>query len=142
MSESFLTHLHLRAPIFYEKIICMAGGERETLQNYGELLFCYDIDPDQGGSIEPRSGQFLGGQVFAGRKRSGGAAGENSVSLPEGLYLFTQARDFLEKEQWLEMAVEQQKDGLWERNKLINTLYVRYLLEDGSAVTQALRPVL
>jgi hypothetical protein len=38
------------------------------------------------------------------------------------------------------MAIEQQKDGLWEQLRLGNHLYIRYLFEDGSPVTQVFRP--
>jgi hypothetical protein len=38
------------------------------------------------------------------------------------------------------MAIEQQKDGLWERLKPGNRLYLRILSEDGSPVTQLFRP--
>jgi hypothetical protein len=46
----------------------------------------------------------------------------------------------LNREEWLDMALEQQKDGLWERYKPENRLYVRYLFEDGCPVTQLFRP--
>jgi hypothetical protein len=137
-----LKYLHLRTSILYEKIAYMQEEIGQILQNMGEILLCYRINPGQGGSIEPDREFFLGQQVFAGIKSSVANAGENPVLLPEGVYLFTQTRGFLEKGQWLEMALEQQKDGLWERNKLEDTLYARYLYEDGSVVTQALRPVL
>jgi hypothetical protein len=47
----------------------------------------------------------------------------------------------LEPAEWLDMAIEQQKDGLWERHKPESRLYLRFLFEDGRYVTQLLRPL-
>ena len=65
------------------------------------------------------------------------------VTLPQGQYLLVQQRSAQPKSrsEWLEMAIEQQKDGLWERNKLGTLLYVRYLFEDEQFVTQVFRQV-
>jgi len=65
------------------------------------------------------------------------------VSLPSGNYLFVQYRGslLLKQDEWLDMAIEQQKDGLWERHKPGNLLFVRYLHEDGEYVTQLFRTV-
>ncbi|MDR2747573.1 MAG: hypothetical protein LBB77_09025 [Treponema sp.] len=62
------------------------------------------------------------------------------LELPRGRYLFAQERVFLERDGLIRMAVEIQKDGLWERLRLENRLYVRYLYEDGGIVTQVFRP--
>jgi hypothetical protein len=63
------------------------------------------------------------------------------MELPRGRYLFAQERSFLDREAVLCMAVEMQKDGLWERLCLENRLYLRYLGEEGQAVTQLFRPL-
>ena len=65
----------------------------------------------------------------------------DTVLLPQGKYLFTQCRSeaVLSRDEWLDLAIEQQKDGLWERNKLLDLLYIRFLFEDGSFVTQVFR---
>jgi hypothetical protein len=85
--------------------------------------------------------------VFAGRKQEGpGGLQAETVALEKGNYLFCQCRDAdapgaspFAREEWLEMAIEQQKDGLWERYNPGNLLYVRFLFEDGCRVTQVLR---
>jgi hypothetical protein len=61
------------------------------------------------------------------------------VQLPAGLYAFSQKRSWLNREECVFMASEQQKDGLWERLHLGNLLYIRRLFEDGSPVTQFFR---
>jgi len=94
-------------------------------------IFCYELNRLQSQTIEPDPAQLLGQQISEG-------------SLPAGIYLFTQKRSGnpLNQEEWLEMAIEQQKDGLWERYKPGNLLYVRFLFEDEANVTQVFRPLL
>ena len=103
-----------------------------------ELLFCFEIDKEQGGRIEPQADVFLGKLIFSGK----GDGKKGDVTLAAGLYLFVQKRRVLGREECISMAIEQQKDGLWERFRLINRLYIRFLFEDGSPVTQLFRPVI
>jgi hypothetical protein len=44
------------------------------------------------------------------------------------------------REECLQLAIKQQKDGLWEKHRLESRLYIRRLFEDGSTVTQVFRP--
>jgi len=106
-------NLYLQSPL-------SAGKEEE--------IHCYELNPVHARSIEPDKEQLLGKIV-------------NNASLLAGQYLFAQRRceAHLGQEEWLDMAIEQQKDGLWERNKLGNLLYVRFLYEDGAFVTQVFR---
>jgi len=138
MNSSPLLNLDLRSPLVYTRTetIYMEIAEND------EILLCFDIDPAQSRSIEPKPELLLGSLVFTGRK-SGYLDNfqTETVSLPVGNYLFVQVRGALNREEWLDLAVEQQKDGLWERNKLQNRLYVRLLFEDGSFVTQLFRPL-
>ena len=94
-------------------------------------IFCYELDCLNSQTIEPDPNQFLGSLVSEG-------------SLPAGTYLFMQKRSEnpLNQPEWLEMAIEQHKDGLWERHNPGNLLYVRFLTEDGASVTQVFRPCL
>ena len=141
MKESQLARLDLRAPLFYDKAPGLSPFGAAFTQNEGgeEFLFCFELDSEQAGRIDPTAENFLGEPVFAGRgPAGGGAAGE--IRLPAGLYLFAQKRGRPGKEECAGMAIEQQKDGLWERIRLDNRLYVRFLREDGGAVTQLFRP--
>ena len=135
-----LMNLDLRAPLYFLKIDDLPSriGKNE------EFLLCYELNPAQSGSIEPDRGLFLGPLVFAGRKTGDSCSFQDqTVSLPAGKYLFTQRRgayiSTLSADGWLDMAVEQQKDGLWERYKPENRLFVRFLFEDDSPVTQLFR---
>ncbi|MDR0442704.1 MAG: hypothetical protein LBH44_04770 [Treponema sp.] len=138
MDRATLLKLDLRAPLEYTKTEDFTLNITEN----DEFLLCFELDPVQSRSIEPERGLLLGDQIFAGRKSGdSGSLQAQKVTLPAGEYLFIQCRKALEQEKWLDMAMEQQKDGLWERHKLKNLLYVRYLYEDGAPVTQLFRPV-
>jgi len=138
MENTPLTKLDLRTPLFYAKTDVFP---EKTLEK-DEFLLCYTLNPAQSNTIEPDRGQFLGTVEFVGRKTAGSDVpmGE-TVSLPAGNYLFTQSRNALNSEEWLDMAIEQQKDGLWERHKPESMLFVRFLYEDGEFVTQIFRPL-
>jgi hypothetical protein len=155
-----MMRLELLAPLFYTKFpedITRRHGEYGGIENE-EILFCFEINPKQGCDIEPDHKQFLGNLLFAGHKDNTSNPlstsvpaeplceinrndAENVVVLPAGCYLFLQHRGdmALNQGEWLDMAIEQQKDGLWERHKLGNLLYLRYLHEDGAVVTQVFR---
>ncbi|GHU72717.1 hypothetical protein FACS189450_11040 [Spirochaetia bacterium] len=132
--------LELRSPLFYRADSTLVPFQYET--GAGEFLFCFDLDPDQSQSIEPESLKLLGPLVFAGRH--GGSqmpmAAARQLELPAGQYLFAQERRILDQDEFIEMAIEVQKDGLWERLNPAGRLYLRYLFEDGRAVTQVFRP--
>jgi hypothetical protein len=133
-----LVRLDLRAPLLYTETTeldafdCPPPSEATT-----EFLFCFEIDQEQSQSIEPHPESFLGKLVFSGmnvQNRQG------DLELPAGLYLFTQRRGVIGRDECIALAVEQQKDGLWEKIKLGNRLFIRYLYEDGSQVIQLFRP--
>jgi len=133
MEKIPLKNLNLCTPLTYKKIEALPSSIPEN----GDFLLCYNLNPSQSRSFEPISKQFLGNHVFTGVRQQ-----ENDLELPAGDYLFMQYRDnrIMSRDKWLEMAIEQQKDGLWERYSLQNLLYVRFLFEDEMYVTQVLRP--
>jgi len=143
MEHTPLTLLNLCTPLQYVR---SEIGSALTVE--GETLFCYEVDSVQGGSIEPDRERFLGKLLFVGEKAAETPSGDAEktkeiVSLPQGDYLFMQCRcaAVLTPDEWLDLAIEQQKDGLWERNKPGALLYVRFLFEDGAFVTQVFRTV-
>ena len=138
MEETGLMKLDLREPLVYEK----TSVQPQNMEKNEEILLCFDLEPAQSRSIEPDSGLLLGSLAFSGRKSGDldGNQGEK-VSLPAGNYLFMQQKQALNSEEWLNLAIEQQKDGLWERFKPEARLYVRFLHEDGGFVTQLFRPL-
>jgi hypothetical protein len=123
-------------------------------------LFCFSLNPAQARRIDPDPETYLGLLEAAGRAVPGPAAGggtgnreprENAgeplpcasgyVHLPAGRYYFTQLRERLSREEFVEMAMELQKEGLWERLKFEDRLYLRRLFEDNAPVTQAWRRI-
>jgi hypothetical protein len=137
MEESPLVRLDLRAPLEYEEapglvpFSCPPADEAAP-----ELLFCFELDREQARRIDPEADCFLGEIVFSGK----GDGKQGKVQLPAGLYVFAQQRRTLNREECEGMAIEQQKDGMWERLHLGDRLYIRCLFEDGSPVTQLFRP--
>jgi len=139
MEESPLVHLDLRAPLEYEEapglvpFSCLPADEAAL-----ELLFCFEIDREQAGRIDPEADRFLGELVFSAK----GNGAQGKIQLAAGLYLFSQQRrtEPINREECVSMAIEQQKDGLWEQLCLGNRLYIRCLFEDGSPVIQLFRP--
>ncbi|MDR1398579.1 MAG: hypothetical protein LBJ41_01460 [Treponema sp.] len=105
-----------------------------------EALFCFKVSPDQAGRIDPEVERFLGELLFGARRVSDTAIEVMALELPAGAYLFAQEREALSQEDWLFMAMEVQKEGLWERLKLGDNVYLRCLFEDNSTVTQVFRP--
>ena len=130
-----MIRLELCAPLHYaetpelEPFICNTDTGPE------ELLFCFELDFTQCRSIEPKADSLLGKLIFAGKNSDG----EKTIILPAGNYLFVQERKNLNRTQCIDLVIEQQKDGLWERLKLADRIYVRYLFEDGKPVTQLFR---
>jgi hypothetical protein len=136
MEESPLVHLDLRAPLEYEAApeLIPFNYQHPAGESARELLFCFDLNPEQAQRIDPEADLFLEELVSAGK------SGNGKLRLSAGLYLFVQERRALNRDECIHLAIEQQKDGLWEQLCLTNRLYIRCLFEDGSPVTQILRP--
>ena len=135
-----MVKLNLYNSLFYEKIPPEKADLHNSIGKNEERLLCFDLNPDQSCSICPEKDLFIGSLVFIGQK-TGEMPDKQMIALPKGNYLFVQQREakVLSREEWLDLAIEQQKDGLWERNKLGNRLYVRFLYEDGAFTTQVFR---
>jgi hypothetical protein len=143
MEFTGLTNLTLNSPLIYEKIEELPS----EIQKNGDFLLFFKLDPKECCSILPEKSSLLRSIIFTGSRRHTETASvteTEALLMPQGEYIFMQCRDnaALKKEDWLDMAIELQKDGLWERNKLNNELYIRFLFEDGMFVTQIFRPVL
>jgi hypothetical protein len=150
MNEPALVRLKLCSPLVYAnkpelKPFSYAGKRGQDVFPPSEQLFCFELNAQQSRNIEPEREHFLGQLVFAGfelidNKRREPLQTSESVILPSGLYLFAQKRQALDREACIDMAIEQQKDGLWEGFAPAGLLYIRYLFEDAKPVTQVFRP--
>ena len=134
-------NLNLHTPLEYVKIDEIPVEINEN----DEILLWYELNPAQSRNIEPEREQFLGNLSAIGKNmpEKSNIRLFSEVILPAGDYLFAQKRDIvvLNREEWPDLAIEQQKDGLWERQKPGNLLFIRFLYEDNMYVTQVFRPV-
>ena len=120
--------LNLLSPVFFPREENTDPFNfRGAAEEDEEKLFCFNLNSDECLAIEPDAEKLLAGTVSA-------------AVLPGGNYLFAQKREILSREEILSMAVEIQQEGLWQRLIPGNKLYLRYLFEDGSWVTQLFRP--
>ena len=164
MENSALMRLDLRAPLKFTKrsmavswFCTESAAAKGPAELFAEQVLCFKLKPWQSRSIEPVPEKFLGKLLFSGyvqlnipqTEDSGSADNSTAVAantvkhleIPAGLYVFTQTAGLLEKNACIDMAIEQQKDGLWEKYKLQNILYIRLLYEDGRYITQFFRPI-
>jgi len=111
----------------------------------GEMLFCFELNEVHYRNFEPDKTELLGNRIFGAKaaaqaKEGKAEAGQTLRELPQGDYLFAQKREILSREDIIDIAVEIQSEGLWQRLLLGEKLFLRYLFEDGRFVTQLFRP--
>jgi hypothetical protein len=110
----------------------------------GERIFCFELDEKGYLSFEPDKTRLLGNLIFGGEltkdAETAGETGHRFAELPKGNYLFAQQREILSRDDIITLAIEIQREGLWQRLKPGKLLYLRYLFEDGRPVTQLFRP--
>ena len=96
-----------------------------------EKIFCYTLNPPEAVKIEPDESCYFV------------SAPAEAAKLEAGEYYVTQVRkEDLKNSELLDLAIELQKEALWNRLKLENVLYLRRLFEDNSPVTQLWRPLI
>ncbi|MDR2070492.1 MAG: hypothetical protein LBP81_03615 [Treponema sp.] len=146
MDEISIKKLILAAPLAYRKDDSLQFPVCDTVR--GEVLFRMALDPSQSRSIEPDRRAFPGRLVAAGVAADPREAearlspgGPGLLELPAGTYFFAQIREAPDMETLIDMIIEAQQEGLWERYSLDDSLYIRRLLEDGQRITQIFRPV-
>jgi hypothetical protein len=135
--------LQLAAPLFYTSIPLY--GDYDSGCNT-EILMRREIAASQAWNIEPLTEKgYLEEYAVRGIAENPHAKSpvdlEKSFVLPAGDYWFTQTREALDDEGFLELAIELQKEGLWQRVPLGTTLYLRTLREHGFPVSQIFRPL-
>ena len=128
-------------------------ANRDAARAGREMMFSLIIDSARGQDF----GAASGGRYFAALLNAGKISAETpehspasspdpsgageTVDIPAGTYFFTQTRDIPGEDAITLMALELQREGLWRRLVMENRVYLRYLYEDGSAVTQLFRPL-
>jgi hypothetical protein len=96
----------------------------------GEMLFLFAPDAGDGAGRE-----YFARLLGAGFELYDGEI-HDEIELPAGHYYFTQERALLKKDAIIKMAGAIEEFAGNEKRKLENKLYLRYVYEDGSAVTQ------
>ncbi|MDR0474601.1 MAG: hypothetical protein LBH43_13130 [Treponema sp.] len=134
-----IRRLYLAAPLIYIKADCKIGDIAAITQ---EIFYCFELEPSQAHEFEPDKDSFIKSLVYSGKAAlpdTQESYGERAA-IPAGNYLFSQEDGCLSERELIDIAVEVQKEGLWQRLEPGNCLYARYLSEDGRDVTQILRP--
>ena len=138
-----MTRLNLLSPLCY--VPDKDSDPFGYREGSGEMLFCFELNEEQYRSFEPDKTVLLGNLVFGAKAAADTGeekteTGETFRELPQGAYLFVQKREILSREDIVDLAAELQAEGLWQRIEPGKKLYLRYLYEDGSSVTQLFRP--
>jgi hypothetical protein len=146
MDEISVKKLILAAPLVYRKDDTLQFPVCDAVR--GEILFRMALDPSQCRIIEPDRTAFPGRLVAAGSVAEPGEAadvsrtgGPEPLELPAGTYFFTQIRESPDLETLIDMIIEVQQEGLWERYSLDDCLYIRRLFKETQAITQIFRPI-
>ena len=129
----------LLSPLYY---VPYGSTVLEFKEEEGEKLFCFEVEESQAQKFEPDKDKLIGSSVFVGIAANKDQPGAATLELKTGNYVFCQLREILDWEEIIELAVEVQNEGLWQRLQLDRRLYVRFLFEDGRGVTQIWRPFL
>jgi hypothetical protein len=137
--------LTLLAPLYYtetERGRLTKSNPFNYREEDGEKLYCFLLNENEYCNFEPDKEAHLGSLVFSADavQPEKEKTVKNLQVLPRGGYLFAQKREILSREEIIDMAVEIQAEGLWQRLKPGKTLYLRYLFEDSGTVTQLYRP--
>jgi hypothetical protein len=136
MQDLHIVTLNLGAALYYRRDEKLRPFAWEPAQ--GEALFHFALNRGEGQNIEVQGDALLGEVLAAGMAASSAGLGPE---LPTGRYLFTQVREIASRERILDMAAEQQREGLWQGLIMEDRLYLRYLYEDEKPVTQIFRPL-
>ena len=144
--------LKLFSPLYYRNSSCIDPFDHSGNSADRERIFLFELDEKEAFSFEPDGNKLLKSLIFSGffdvetaqvgttAQMEQAQAGKDILELPRDQYLFAQERELLNREQIISMAIEIQQEGLWRRLKLTDKIYLRFLFEDGSDVTQLFRP--
>lgn len=144
MDEVSIKKLILTAPLVYRRDATLRFPPGDAVR--GEVLFRMALDPAQSRGIEPDRTAFPGSLEAAGyalrREEAESRDSETPelLELPAGTYFFAQIWEPPDMETLIDMIIDVQQEGLWERFSLGGQLYIRRLFEDGRLITQIFRP--
>jgi hypothetical protein len=144
LSERYTDFFRLKivSPLYYTRG-ALSFPEPRSAGPGQEFLFYFSIKSGEALRIDPVSENYLGPLIAAGTAEGARITNADSagLTLPAGDYFFTQIREKADKTDFINMAIELQKEALWERLKPGETVYFRSLWEHGTPVSQVLRPL-
>ena len=140
MKEYDYFTLILHSPLYYFKV----NEEPFTYKSKeSELVMAFMLSTPE--SFETDKENFLSSPLWIGKTSPENTYNQSknstALNIPQGQYFFSQIRKNLNKEECIDFAIEVHKEGLWQRKGLGEFMYIRYLYEDGSPVTQVLREI-
>jgi hypothetical protein len=139
MGNFSILKLHLEAPLYFKRTEALDPFGYDPIR--GEAVFHFAVNPAQCRSIEPDAETYLGELLGAGVVAEAAVPGAEGLELERDTYLFTQIRALPNREEIIDMAVEVQKEGLWEEYPMAPGFYLRYVFEEGAPVTQIFRRI-
>ena len=131
-----ILNLNLASPLFFTPD---PGPDPFNCPGDSERLFCFELDETQCFSFTPVKEKLIKSLIFSGKAATEGEKGP-FLELPQGNYTFAQEKRLLNRKEIIDMALEIQLECLWQRQKPLKQLFLRYLFEDGNWVTQLFRP--
>jgi hypothetical protein len=136
-----IAHLELYRMFTYVKDNTLDPFSIESVKEAdGERLFLFAVDAEQLKKSGSDAGCFAR-LIEAGFELYDGEI-HDEIALPRGKYYFTQERALLQKDAIVTMAGAIAEFAGHDGHKLENKLYLRYVYEDGSAVTQLFWPTI
>jgi hypothetical protein len=145
MDDYTIIRLRLCSPLFYREDRTLIPFQYQE-QDRKERLFCFTLDAEEGVNIDPAPETFPGKLVFSGtpEEQRGARPAQTGSSerfeLAAGHYFFVQKRGVLGRQELCGMAVEVQREILWQRETPGDRVCFRYLYEDEKTVVQIWRP--
>lgn len=157
-----IINLNLINPLFFIHDASLKPFEPAISENTEsfETLFSFQLDESASMEFEPDKKKFPGTLIFSGRAAEKKIANENAANenrdngifeLARGNYLFTQFRVYPAwfadiaktpgklREIIMDLAIEVQQEGLWQRMKPLPWYCLRYVYEDRGAAVQIFR---
>ena len=131
-----IIRLHLLNPLFYFSDESNAVDFRPEDK---ERLLCFKVEESEALRFEPDKNHFPGSLVFTGKALGKEFLREPGMELKKGEYIFTQVQEILNPEEIIDLAIEVQNEGLWQRLEIGPCFYVRFLMEENRGVTQIWR---
>ena len=139
-----IIRLDLQNPLFYDPDPALKPFDMPFTSEHKkkEMLFCFEIEEAASLEFDAKREFFPGTLLACGQALNGNPLGlteKSLVELPKARYFFAQVRELLDREAIIDLIMDIQQEALWQRTIPDKRLYLRFLYEDKSFVTQVFR---